>query len=310
MSGLRRASIKLVNAAAGRAKRQNAWFRIVLFLVLLGLVWLPFGALVYLPDAWFSGSNSAEIVVLVLLYVGFLLGLPGWGRRVHGWGRPFERCGLIFERQTGYDLLAAFAIGVLGVFGLFGIETLLGWTVPSSPSPRLVRFIFEGLLMALAVGFAEEILFRGWVLTELEKDYSSAKALLMNALFFAATHFIKPWDEIMRTFPQFLGLVGLGIALVWARRSPTGAQNETTQNDGPSRTSRLGYPIGLHAGLIWGYYIVNVGGLSEYTGRAPEWVTGIDRNPLAGLMGLILLGLIAREFSKVALPKTTQSKPT
>ncbi|MEM8502332.1 MAG: hypothetical protein AAF716_04185, partial [Cyanobacteria bacterium P01_D01_bin.1] len=81
--------------------------------------------------------------------------------------------------------------------------------------------------------------------------------------------------------------------------------NETETSD---RTSRLGYPIGLHAGLIWGYYIVNVGGLSDYTGRAPEWVTGIDSNPLAGLMGLILLGLIAREFAKTAQPKTTQSQ--
>ncbi len=289
------------------AGQQGGWLRIGLFLLLLALVWLPFGALVYLPSAWLNGSGVAEIGVLALLYIGFLVGLPYWGRRVHGWKTPFERCGLIFEAQTGRDLLLAFVIGVLGVFGLFGIETLLGWAVPSAPSPRLVRFIFEGLMMALAVGFAEEMLFRGWVLAELERDYSSANALMMNALFFAATHFIKPWSEIVRTFPQFLGLVGLGMALVWARRLPTGSK-AGSKNRNSDRASRLGYPIGLHAGLIWGYYIVNVGGLSEYTDRAPEWITGIDRNPLAGLMGLILLGLIARGFAKTALPKTTQSK--
>ena len=88
----------------------------------------------------------------------------------------------------------------------------------------------------------------------------------------------------------------LGMALVWARRSPTGLPGK--------RLSRLGYPIGLHAGLIWGYYIVNVGGLSEYTGQAPEWVTGIDRNPLAGLLGVILLGLIGWQFAKTAGAKT------
>jgi len=296
-----------VNRLLTWAKQQGGWLRIGLFLLLLALVWLPFGALVYLPGAWLNGSGVAEISVLALLYVGFLVGLPYWGRRVHGWQTPFKRCGLIFEAQTGRDLLLAFVIGVLGVFGLFGIETLLGWAVPSSPSPRLVRFIFEGLLMALAVGFAEELLFRGWVLAELERDYAAANALIMNALFFAATHFIKPWSEIVRTFPQFLGLVGLGLALVWARRSPTGSRAGSKDGAG-DRASRLGYPIGLHAGLIWGYYIVNVGGLSEYTGRAPEWITGIDRNPLAGLMGLILLGLIARGFAKTALPKTTQSK--
>ena len=260
--------------------------------------------------------------MLALLYVGFLVGLPYWGRHVHNWERPFRQCGLVWQIQTGRDLLLAFVIGVLGVFGLFGIETLLGWAAPSSPSPRLVRFIFEGLLMALAVGFAEEMLFRGWVLAELEKDYGSTSALLMDAVFFATTHFIKPWAEIVRTFPQFFGLVGLGMALVWARRSPTssraGSRASSRVGSGiglkvgledskGDRISRLGYPIGLHAGLIWGYYVVNVGGLSEYTGRAPEWMTGIDGNPLAGLMGLILLGLIARQFAKTAQKKTTQT---
>ena len=114
--------------------------------------------------------------------------------------------------------------------------------------------------------------------------------------FFASTHFIKPWPEIVRTFPQFLGLVILGMALVWARRSPGRF----------GTSSSLGYPIGLHAGLIWGYYIVNVGGLSEPTGRAPEWITGIDSNPLAGLLGLILLGIIAAQFAKNRLKPKTQ----
>ena len=276
-------------------KARGAWPRIGLFLLALGLVWLPFGALVHLPGGWLEESATAEVAVLALLYVGFLLGLPYWGARIHTWQHPFQRCGLIFQTQTARDLLLALVIGVFGVFGLFGIETLLGWVVPSVPSPRLVRFIFEGLLMALAVGFAEEMLFRGWVLAELEKDYRSTSALLMSALFFAATHFIKPWAEIIRTFPQFLGLVLLGMALVWARRSPTGLDGQ--------RATRLGYPIGLHAGLIWGYYIVDVGGLSEYTDQVPAWITGIDHNPLAGLMGLILLGLIARQFAKTAKEK-------
>jgi len=143
--------------------------------------------------------------------------------------------------------------------------------------------------MALAVGFAEEMLFRGWLLAELERDYTARAALLMNALFFAVTHFIKPPAVIISTSPQFLGLVALGMALVWARR----------QRPTPS----LGYPIGLHAGLIWGYYLVNVGGLSEPTGQVPTWVTGINENPLAGLLGVVLLGAIAAQFAKTAQAK-------
>jgi hypothetical protein len=51
--------------------------------------------------------------------------------------------------------------------------------------------------------------------------------------------------------------------------------------------------MGLHAGLVGGYYIVNVGQLMQYSGQVPEWVTGIDGNPLAGLMGLGFLSLLA-----------------
>ena len=164
--------------------------------------------------------------------------------------------------------------------------------------------------MAIAVAFAEEMLFRGWLLSELEEDYGSRTSMWMCAVFFAAMHFIKPWSEIVRTFPQFLGLVILGLALVWARRSPTGrpvaSVTHSAELSNRIRT-RLGYPIGLHAGLIYGYYLINVGGLSEPTGKAPEWIMGIDENPLAGLLGLVLLSAIAYAFSKKANSKANQS---
>ena len=279
--------------------RRGAWQRVFIFLGLLVIAWLPIAVPLYRLGYAYGYSDTTGIVALVLLYAGFLWGLPRWGKQVHRWRQPLSRYGLFWNSQTARQLLTALVIGSLGVFALFGIETLQGWATPATPSPRLARFVLEGLLMALAVGFAEEALFRGWILTELEKNYSSTAALAMDATFFAATHFIKPWAEIVRTFPQFLGLVLLGMALVWARRSSRPSKSRYGETG-----CGLGYPIGLHAGLIWGYYIVNVGGLSEYTGRVPEWVTGIDENPLAGLMGLILLGAIASQFAKTARLKT------
>lgn len=294
------------NRLADWIRAQGAWRRVFAFLLLLAIAWLPIAAPIYWLGHRLNRSGTAEIIALVLLYGGFLWGLPRWGKQIHRWQRPWQRCGLIFQAQTGRDLLLALIVGVLGVIALFGLETVLGWATPTAPSPRLARFVVEGLLMALAVGFAEEMLFRGWLLAELETHYHSAPALMMDALFFAATHFIKPWSEIVRTFPQFLGLVILGMALVWARRSPTGRpplSSRSISGSEKSPYSRLGYPIGLHAGLIWGYYIVNVGGLSEYTGRAPEWVTGVDSNPLAGLLGIVLLSAIASQFARTARPK-------
>ncbi|MFK8182386.1 MAG: lysostaphin resistance A-like protein [Phormidesmis sp.] len=256
---------------------------------MLAISWSPIAVWGYLIHP----SNTTEIITLAALYILFLCALPQWGKRIHHWPKPFQYCGLRLTATTMRELGTALVIGVFGVFALFGISTLLGWSAPTPPSPRLVRFIFEGLLMALAVGFAEEMLFRGWILAELETNYTARAALLMNALFFAGTHFIKPLNDIISTSPQFLGLAMLSLALVWARRSRSSSSGETS----------LGYPIGLHAGLIWGYYIVNVGGLSEPTGQVPTWVTGINENPLAGALGLVLLGAIAAQFAKIAQPK-------
>lgn len=132
--------------------------------------------------------------------------------------------------------------------------------------------------MALGVGFAEELLFRGWLLDELQRDYSPRTSLWINSCLFALLHFIKPLKELLRTWPQFSGLLLLGLTLVWAKRSTKG---------------RLGLPIGIHAGLVWGNYIINVGQLVQYSGQIPDWITGVDRNPLAGVMGLLFLGVMA-----------------
>ncbi|MFM7906623.1 MAG: LPXTG cell wall anchor domain-containing protein, partial [Microcystis sp.] len=38
---------------------------------------------------------------------------------------------------------------------------------------------------------------------------------------------------------------------------------------------------------------LNVGQLIKYTGTVPDWLTGIDKNPLAGVMGLLFLTILA-----------------
>jgi hypothetical protein len=39
--------------------------------------------------------------------------------------------------------------------------------------------------------------------------------------------------------------------------------------------------------------VVEVGRLVNYTNRVPAWITGIERNPLAGMLGLLLLSTLA-----------------
>ena len=212
-----------------------------------------------------------------LLFLEFLLLLPIWGRRVHGISHIFYIYGLGFSRRHCIELTIGLGLGLGSLVLMFLLQDWFGWIV-WKPSLRLPQVMLEGLITALGVGLAEGLVFRGWILDELDHDYSSHTAAWANGLIFAGLHFLKPLSEMLRTFPQFPGLVLLGLALVWAKRSTQG---------------RLSLSIGLHAGLVWAYYILDVGGLIEYTDRVPDWVTGIDRNPLAGVMGILFLAGIA-----------------
>lgn len=253
------------------------------------LLWLPLA----LPLVLGLGDpDRYTLPVMALLFALFLLVLPLWGRRVYDEPQLLQRYGLIWSRQSGWELLRGFGMGSGSLLLLFSLQGLLGWVHWQLPEATLLRLALEGLLVALGIGFAEELVFRGWVLDELERDYSPRQALLANSLIFALLHFIKPLPEAIRTFPQFPGLMLLALALVWAKRSTR--SKVRTYRSVVLHAGRLGLPVGLHAGLVWGYYLIRVGQLVDYTARVPAWVTGIDGNPLAGITGLLFLtGLAA-----------------
>ncbi|MCS6814840.1 MAG: CPBP family intramembrane metalloprotease [Cyanobacteria bacterium] len=247
--------------------------RLVIFVGLLVIVWAPLGLSLYdtLDSRW------ASILPLLLLYVEFLALAQWWGRAVYGEPHMLRRYGLVWAGSSSRYLLLGLVIGSMGLLSMFTVQSLVGWVTWQLKGdwPRLA---VEGLLVASGIGFAEEVLFRGWLLDELERDYAPSASLYASSIIFALLHFIKPLDVVLKTLPQFLGLVLLGMALVWAKRAARGT---------------LGLAIGLHAGLVGGYYLVNVGSLVAYSDGVPQWVTGIDRNPLAGAVGLVYLGVIA-----------------
>ena len=249
--------------------------RLGIFIAILLICWLPIALPLYLILNY--DPNLASIITMVALFGIFLFLLKFWSDRVYGISKGFQFYGLVWTRQNGIDWLKGIAIGLLFTFSLFFTESIFGWVQIQPSKVFLLKIILEGSLTGLGVGFAEELFFRGWLLTELEKDYSLKKSLWINSLLFATLHFLKPLGEIIRTFPQFPALVLLGIALVLAKRS----HHQT-----------LGICMGLHGGLVWAYYIINVGELVTYSNTVPTWITGIDRNPLAGVMGILFLSVL------------------
>jgi membrane protease YdiL (CAAX protease family) len=125
----------------------------------------------------------------VLLYGEFIFLLRFWGKHVYHQRRLLRQYGLERTQQNGVELLIGLATGTITVLSLFGLEGWLGWLIWQQPGVLLPQVILEGLIVAIATGFAEELLFRGWLLDELQRDYAPQIALWASADYVCATAF-------------------------------------------------------------------------------------------------------------------------
>jgi membrane protease YdiL (CAAX protease family) len=242
------------------------WLRISVFLTVLALAWLPLGLPLLL---WVTSPNLRTILVLVWLYLLFLVWVQAWEQAVHAERAPLRRLGLWGGRSGLRWLGLGTGIGLGAVWLLFGWGAIAHWQIWQGPQDNVWSTVLEGSLTAFGIAFAEELFFRGWLLDELERSLSPRTSLLLSALLFALAH---------GTRPQGLALFLLGCALVWAKRLSRG---------------NLLLPMGIHAGLIWGYYQIKVGQLFEPNPLSSAWLTGWGNNPLQSLPGLILMAALA-----------------
>lgn len=258
-------------------KFYSAPVRLGFFILTLLIIWLPFAIPIYLIFNA-EDSNFTSILTMGLLFIEFIFLLIFWGKYVYKNTNLFKLYGLILNRKNTQNFFKGLGISLIFLTIMFTLEATFGWVKFQTPNQNIIKLICEGLLSSLAIAFGEELLFRGWLLEELDKDYNPKIVPFLDGLIFAMLHFIKPISEIIRTFVTFPALIILGSTLVLAKRS---------------HQNLLGICIGIHGGLVWGYYILNVGEMLKYTDKVPIWVTGIDNNPLAGIMGISFLTVLA-----------------
>jgi uncharacterized protein len=249
--------------------------RILSFLLLLVLLWAP----IALPIKYLiKDPNQVSLLTMPVLYLIFLGLLQLWGR--FGYGENLlRRYGMRRSTAWIYEWLGGLGIGYGVVLLLFELQGAIGWIRWFNPLRPLPVVMLEGLIMAVLVGLAEEILFRGWLLDELTRRYQPNVALAVSSVIYALLHCLR----LVPASIQWVSLALLGWTLGMAKRI-TG--------------DRLGMSAGLHAGLVWCYYVLNVGQLFVYTNRVPVWLTGWERNPLAGSLGIAIMAALAIGFTQ------------
>jgi membrane protease YdiL (CAAX protease family) len=184
--------------------------------------------------------------------------------------RSFADYGLIVDISLLGGLGLGFALGLLSLAVMFTVQLGFGWCELEKPNLKLLpSILLPILLVALLVGGVEELVFRGFVLTELERDYSFWIAAAISSCIFAVLHLV--WEQ-QETLPQVPGLWLMGMMLVMARVADKGS---------------LGIAWGLHAGLVWAIATIDTAQLITYTGKVSEWFTGKYKKPLAGLAGVV-----------------------
>lgn len=252
----------------------SALMKVIAFFLAWLIVWLPVAIPLAIVLKWQPPRPLAinqKIPLVLSLYA--LAPLILWGF-THIEGKVFATYGLTLSRSSLISLLLGLGLGILGVGLLFSLERWAGWIELNQANQRQ---FFAALLPTLAIGLmvsiVEELVFRGFLLNQLQHDYFIWVAAASSSLIFALLHLVWEGTEIS---PQLPGLWLMGIVLVIARWADGGS---------------LGLACGLHAGWVWGIASLDTAQLIRYTGRGPEWMTGLKKQPLAGGMGLLLLGV-------------------
>ena len=252
--------------------------------------WLPIAILLLIARGWQIGTlePAQKLPLLGSLYL--LAPIILWRASLIT-NSSFRDYGLVWNFAILRSLSVGLAIAVLSLTILFAIQTILGWVKWQKISAQqITSVVLPTLVLALWVSATEELIFRGFVLTQLQQDYTLAIAAIISSVIFAVLHLV--WEQ-RETVPQLFGLWLMGIVLVLARLVDDGS---------------LGLAWGLHSGWVWAIASIDTAGILTYTGNAPEWVTGKYGKPLAGILGIFLLLatggmlLVVLSFVSVAVP--------
>ncbi|KTG08173.1 hypothetical protein AUR64_00955 [Haloprofundus marisrubri] len=208
--------------------------------------------------------------------------------------RYFADFGLHVDGDWWTDLGVGFGLGSALMTLVFLVEYAAGWVsvegVLSAPLSALLPQLLLSVAFVVFVGFHEELLFRGYVVTNLaeglfghadfDADRAVGGAIVASAALFALLHAVNPNATILST----LGVAFAGVLLAFAY----------------VLTGEIALPVGFHVswnlfqGPVFGLPVTGVdpaASLLVLNHHGPALYTGGAFGPEAGLLGVSALSL-------------------
>jgi len=263
-------------------------------------------------------EQHGDIPTYIHLFFSYLGGTWVAGRLLDR--RRFNDFGLNFSKKWWFDFGFGLFLGAFLMTIIFLIELVAGWVtitgtfVTLTPSDGFPSAILYPIVIFILVGIQEELIGRGYQLTNLAEGFNWKRfdprwpvviAALISAGIFGVEHSTNPHASVISTFNVFLGGIFLAVGFIL--------------------TGGLGIPIGLH--ITWNFFQGNVFGfpVSGTAVRAatfisvnqsgPDFLTGGAFGPEAGLLGvgamvigcLLVLLWVKLCDGKVSIQKTIAS---
>ena len=249
---------------------------LTLFLFLYPAGWIISHSF-YLFDRYIS-SNNLSIIGTIITFILFLSVLPSWGSIRWKTNNPWASIGLDFENIftalqkffSGF-ILSVFLIGLLFLFCF-----IFGW-VDKFENIKFTELL-NAILLIVGVVFAEEIVFRGWLMEEMVLLFGVRRGMILQSIIFSLAHY-RPDIGLLALIPFFTGLFLFGLVLTLIRIIDRGS---------------LWGCIGLHGGLVGIWYLFD-SGMVVFSIDTPYLFLGPSKNmvnPIGSVFGIIVLSVI------------------
>ncbi len=221
-------------------------------------------------------KESLSLIGTLFTFLIFVFSLPKWFYLRWGLNNAWKLLG-INNSESNEKLFLYFLRGFL--LSIILLSLILVPIIAMQSGYWIGKIsldiILNSIFLIVGIGFAEELIFRGWLLEEFKNQFGLKKAIIIQASIFSIVHIgfdLPLWQMIS----ILIGLFLLGILLSLIRLKDNNS---------------LWGCIGLHGGIVGLWFITN-NGLLFISKDSPTWLVGpgtINTNPLGGFYGISLM---------------------
>jgi membrane protease YdiL (CAAX protease family) len=257
--------------------RLRAGWRVFLFLVAAFLVATVVNGIIKTVFGGPPSDKTVSIVVRGLIVIVNATLVVGLMRRYID-KKSFVSLGLRFDGSGMLDLLVGLVlsglmVGIIFVlllyFGLLEIKEV-GWTGSGIPSMLGILLWLFGI--GLAVGWSEELAFRGYLLQNLREGIGMVWAVILSCILYGIVHMLNPNSTLLSG--MLIAVIGFLRIFGWLR------------------SGQLWLSMGMHTGWnffqgpIFGFQVSGTHSevLIKHTLTGQGWITGGPFGPEAGII--------------------------